>query len=190
MKTAALYLRVSTTRQDADNQEIALREVAERAGWDITEVFRDVGVSGGKAADERPAFKTMMSHARKRGFNIVMSWSVDRLGRSLQDLVGFLNEIQALGVDLYIHQQGLDTTTPSGRAMFQMCGVFSEFERAIIQERVRAGLAKARANGKRLGRPPVDEDTASNVRDLLTQGAVYARRFRTRRNQCGYGPQD
>jgi DNA invertase Pin-like site-specific DNA recombinase len=83
---------------------------------------------------------------------MVMAWSADRLGRSLQDLVGFLSELHALGIDLFLHQQGLDTTTPAGKAMFQMMGVFAEFERAIIQERVRAGLARAKSEGKRLGR--------------------------------------
>src|SRR5262249_26009083 len=86
---------------------------------------------------------------------MVMAWSVDRLGRSLQDLIGFLSELHALKIDLFMRQQGLDTTTPAGKAMFQMMGVFAEFERAMIQERVRAGLARARGEGKRLGRPPI-----------------------------------
>jgi DNA invertase Pin-like site-specific DNA recombinase len=96
-----------------------------------------------------------------------MAWSVDRLGRSLQDLVKFLSEIHSLKVDLYLHQQGLDTTTPAGKAMFQMMGVFAEFERAMIQERVRAGLARARAEGKQLGRPRVDEKTQNAIRSAL-----------------------
>jgi DNA invertase Pin-like site-specific DNA recombinase len=96
-----------------------------------------------------------------------MAWSVDRLGRSLQDLVKFLAEIHALKIDLYLHQQGLDTTTPAGKAMFQMMGVFAEFERAMIQERVRAGLARAKAEGKRLGRPKVDETTAAAIHKAL-----------------------
>jgi DNA invertase Pin-like site-specific DNA recombinase len=96
-----------------------------------------------------------------------MAWSVDRLGRSLQDLVKFLSEIHALKVDLYLHQQGLDATTPAGKAMFQMMGVFAEFERAMIQERVRAGLARAKAEGKQLGRPKVDEKTENAIRKAL-----------------------
>jgi hypothetical protein len=90
-----------------------------------------------------------------------MAWSVDRLGRSLQDLVGFLSELHALKIDLFLRQQGLDTTTPAGKAMFQMMGVFAEFERAMIQERVRAGLARARSEGKRLGRPPLPRHSKS-----------------------------
>src|SRR5215470_8216321 len=95
---------------------------------------------------------------------------VDRLGRSLQDLVGFLSEIHALKVDLYLHQQGVDTTTPAGKAMFQMMGVFAEFERAMIQERVRAGLRRARGEGKRLGRPPIDPALAERIREALADG--------------------
>jgi DNA invertase Pin-like site-specific DNA recombinase len=98
---------------------------------------------------------------------VVMAWSVDRLGRSLQDLVAFLSELHALGIDLFLHQQGLDTTTPSGKAMFQMMGVFAEFERAMIQERVRAGLARARAEGKTLGRPPIPEKTERAIQAAL-----------------------
>jgi DNA invertase Pin-like site-specific DNA recombinase len=98
-----------------------------------------------------------------------MAWSVDRLGRSLQDLMKFLSEIHALKIDLYLHQQGLDTTTPAGRAMFQMMGVFAEFERAMIQERVRAGLARVKAEGKQLGRPKVDKETETAIRNALAR---------------------
>jgi DNA invertase Pin-like site-specific DNA recombinase len=99
-----------------------------------------------------------------------MAWSVDRLGRSLQDLVSFLSEIHALKIDLYLHQQGIDTTTPAGKAMFQMMGVFAEFERAVIQERVRAGLARAKADGTKLGRPKTDATTEKAIRDALLKG--------------------
>ena len=95
---------------------------------------------------------------------MVMAWSVDRLGRSLQDLVAFLCELHALGVDLFLHQQGLDTTTPAGKAMFQMMGVFAEFERAMIQERVRAGLRRAKAEGKQLGRPKIAAEVEAQSR--------------------------
>jgi DNA invertase Pin-like site-specific DNA recombinase len=99
-----------------------------------------------------------------------MSWSVDRLGRSLQHLVTFLGEIHAKGVDLYLHQQGVDTSTPAGKALFQMCGVFAEFERSMIQERVKAGLARARAQGKTLGRPRVAASIERKVRTRRTKG--------------------
>lgn len=157
MKRAAVYLRVSTTDQTTANQERELRDVAARTGHDITKVYKDHGISGAKGRDKRPAFDALCRDATKRQFDVIMAWSVDRLGRSLQDLVGFLSEIHALRVDLYLHQQGLDTTTPSGKAMFQMMAVFAEFERAILRERVRAGLARARSEGKTLGRPRIAE---------------------------------
>ena len=131
------------------------------------EVYRDHGVSGAKGRDKRPAFDALCRDAAKRQFDVVMAWSVDRLGRSLQDLVGFLSELHALGIDLFLHQQGLDTTTPAGKAMFQMMGVFAEFERSIIQERVRAGLARAKSEGKRLGRPPIAPALEKRIREAL-----------------------
>jgi DNA invertase Pin-like site-specific DNA recombinase len=117
-------------------------------GCDIVKVYKDHGISGAKGRDKRPAFNALHRDATKRQFDMVMAWSVDRLGRSLQDLITFLSELHALGIDLFLHQQGLDTTTPAGKAMFQMLGVFAEFERAMIQERVRAGLRRARSEGK------------------------------------------
>ena len=109
----------------------------------------------------------MCRDASRRQFDVVMDWSVDRLGRSLQDLVGFLSELHALGVDLFLHQQGLDTTTPAGKATFQMMGVFAEYERAMIQERARAGLARARSEGKCLGRPPIAPALEKRIREAL-----------------------
>jgi hypothetical protein len=117
-------------------------------------VYKDQGISGAKGRDKRPAFDALWKDACGRKFDIVMAWSVDRLGRSLQDLVDFLAELHALKIDLCLRQQGIDTTTPAGKALFGMMGVFAEFERSIIQERVRAGLERARREGKRLGRPP------------------------------------
>src|SRR6195256_2412927 len=152
-KRAAIFLRVSTDEQTTENQERALREVAARSGHEIVAVYRDEGISGSKGRDKRPGFDAMHKDASRRKFDIVMAWSVDRLGRSLQDLIGFLSELHSLGIDLVLHQQGIDTTTPAGKAMFQMMGVFAEFERAMIQERVRAGLARAKSEGKRLGSP-------------------------------------
>src|SRR5215469_13282171 len=140
MKRAVLYLRVSTIDQTTANQERELREIAGRIGCEIVKVYKDHGISGAKSRDKRPAFDALCRAATRREFDMVMAWSVDRLGRSLRDLVGFLSEIHALRIDLYLHQQGLNTTTPAGKAMFQMMGVFSDFERAMIQERVRAGL--------------------------------------------------
>src|SRR5215813_7871150 len=144
-RRVALYVRVSTDGQTTENQRRELEGIAESHGWNIVEVFQDRGLSGAKSREERPAMRRLMKGIARRDFDIVAAWSVDRLGRSLQDLVGFLGELHAKDIDLYLHQQGLDTSTPSGRAMFQMLGVFAEFERAMIQERVKAGLARARA---------------------------------------------
>jgi DNA invertase Pin-like site-specific DNA recombinase len=154
--TVAIYSRVSTDHQTTENQERELREIAERMGWSVLEVYRDNGVSGAKSRAERPAFDALCKDAARRRFDMVMAWSVDRLGRSLQDLVTFLSEIHAFGIDLFLHQQGIDTTTPAGKALFQMMGVFAEFERAIIRERVKSGLERAKAQGKRLGRKRID----------------------------------
>jgi DNA invertase Pin-like site-specific DNA recombinase len=153
-RRAAIYARVSTDGQSVENQLRELEVVAERHGWEVAATYTDEGVSGAKGRDGRPGFDALCGAVARREVDVVAAWSVDRLGRSLQDLVAFLGELRAKGVDLYLHVQGLDTSTPAGRAMFQMLGVFSEFERAMIQERVRAGLARARASGKRLGRPP------------------------------------
>jgi DNA invertase Pin-like site-specific DNA recombinase len=170
MKRAVLYLRVSTIEQTTANQERELRQAAERAGWEVVKVYKDHGISGAKGRDKRPAFDALCRDANQRRFDVVMAWSVDRLGRSLQNLVSFLAEIHALKVDLFLHQQGLDTTTPAGKAMFQMLGVFAEFERSIIQERVRAGLARAKGEGKVLGRPKIATDVETAVRATLANG--------------------
>jgi DNA invertase Pin-like site-specific DNA recombinase len=119
-----------------------------------------------KGREKRPGFGAMMKAATRREFDLIASWSVDRLGRSLQHLVHFLSDLQPLGIDLNLHQQHVDTTTPSGRALFQMMGVFAEFERAMIRERVNAGLARARAKGKVLGRPKVKPAIEQRIRDL------------------------
>jgi len=156
-KRVALYLRVSTSEQTISNQARELRAAAERHGWQVVSVFEDAGISGAKGRDKRPGLNALMKAIARREVDMVAAWSVDRLGRSLPDLLDFLKELHAKGVDLFLLQQGLDTSTPAGRAMFQMMGVFAEFERAMIQERVRAGLARAKADGRRLGRRRVED---------------------------------
>lgn len=154
-KKAALYLRVSTGEQTTDNQRRDLKKVARQRGWEIVAVYEDAGVSGAKGRDRRPQFDAMLKDAVRGKFDVLAVWAVDRMGRSLQDLVATLSDLHGAGVDLFIHQQAIDTLTPSGRAMFQMLGVFAEFERSMIQERIRAGLERAKADGKVLGRPKV-----------------------------------
>lgn len=153
----AIYVRVSTDDQTTENQRIELERVAKARGWAIAETYTDRGISGAKGRDKRPGFDRLLKDAVRGKFDLIAAWSVDRLGRSLQDLVAFLGEIQSAGCGLYLHQQAVDTTTPSGRALFGMLGVFSEFERAMIVERVKAGIARAKAQGKHVGRPGLPE---------------------------------
>lgn len=158
-RRVAIYSRVSTASQNTENQVRELLQVAERHGWTVVAEFTDSGISGAKGRDQRPGLDALMQAVARREIDMVMAWSVDRLGRSLQSLIEFLGELHGKHVDLYLHQQGLDTSTPAGKALFQMMGVFAEFERAMIRERVNAGLARAKAQGKKLGRPRHDDPT-------------------------------
>src|ERR1700736_261394 len=168
----ALYARVSTlNNQDPEMQLAELREYAGRRGWQIIEEFTDQGVSGCK--ESRPALNRMMSDACRRRFDAVLVWKIDRFGRSLKHLVNALAELAALGVAFISLRDNLDLSTPSGRLMFQIIGAMAEFERALIQERVRAGLRNARAKGKRLGRPKVCSD-GHKVAELRTRGLSWA----------------
>lgn len=169
-RRVGLYVRVSTDGQTTENQRRELEAVAEKAGWQVVAVFEDAGISGAKSRDKRPGFDAMLKAVTRREVDMVAAWSVDRLGRSMADLVSFLSELHARGADLYLHQQALDTSTPSGKAMFQMLGVFAEFERAMIQERVKSGLARAKAQGKRLGRPTVGPAVEARIRQLRADG--------------------
>ena len=141
----AIYARVSTDGQSVNAQVAELRETAERRGWEIMQEYTDKGIGGAKGRDQRPALDAMLKTATRREFDMVAAWSVDRLGRSLQHLVNGLSDLQASGVGLYLHKQGLDTSTSAGKAMFGMLGVFAEFERDLIRERVRAGMKLAMA---------------------------------------------
>ena len=169
-KRVALYARVSTDGQTTENQLGELREVAQRHGWEVIEEYVDHGISGAKGRDKRPAFDGLCKAATRKEFDLIAAWSVDRLGRSLQHLANFLGELHAKDVGLYLHQQAVDTTTPAGRALFQMMGVFAEFERAMIQERVKAGLQRARAQGKTLGRPKVSPQVEDAIRQAKDAG--------------------
>ena len=188
-KRVGIYLRVSTARggQSVENQRRALREACRRRGWQIVAEFSDEGISGAKGREKRPGFDDLHKAITRRQIDIVAAWSVDRLGRSLQDLVAFLGEVHAAGVDLYLDRQGIDTSTPAGKALFQMLGVFAEFERAIIQERIHAGLARARAfgtkSGKPFGRPRIDGAKEVAIRAALASGKGILKTAR----ECGVG---
>jgi DNA invertase Pin-like site-specific DNA recombinase len=170
MRRVAIYLRVSTDKQTTDNQRRELELVAERSGWKVVKVYEDAGISGAKGRDKRPGLDAMMKAVNAKEFDMVASWSVDRLGRSLTDLLSVLQGLHEKGVGLFLHQQGLDTTTTAGKAMFQMLGVFAEFERGIIRERVNAGLARARANGVKLGRRRVKPSVEAQIVALRDKG--------------------
>src|SRR6195256_2640943 len=161
MKRVAIYLRVSTSKQDTDNQRRELEVVAARSGWDVVKVYEDAGISGAKGRDKRPGLDAMLKAVNAKEFEMVAAWSVDSLGRTLTDLLGILQGLHYKGVDLFLHQQGLDASTTAGKAMFQMLGVFAEFERGIIRERVNAGLARAKAKGTKLGRRTVKASTGN-----------------------------
>jgi DNA invertase Pin-like site-specific DNA recombinase len=166
MKRVAIYLRVSTSKQDTDNQRRELEAVAKRSGWKVVKVYEDAGISGAKGRDQRPGLDAMMKAVNAKEFDMVASWSVDRLGRSLTDLLRILQNLHEKGVGLFLHQQGLDTPTTAGKAMFQMLGVFAEFERGIIREQVNAGLARAKAKGTKLGRRRVKPSVEARIVEL------------------------
>jgi DNA invertase Pin-like site-specific DNA recombinase len=173
MKRVAIYLRVSTSKQDTENQRRELEAVAERSGWKVVKVYEDAGISGAKGRDGRPGLDAMLKAVNAKEFDMVATWSVDRLGRSLTDLLAILQCLRDKGVDLFLHQQGLDTSTTAGKAMFQMLGVFAEFERGIIRERVNAGLARAREKGVVLGRPRIDPAIERRIKALRKKGYGY-----------------
>lgn len=170
MEKVVIYARVSTNDQTTENQILKLRTIVEKNDWELTEIYVDEGISGAKGRDKRPEFDRLCKDMVRRKFDRILVWDVSRLGRSLQHLVEFLNEALTTRTDLYVHQSGLDTSTPSGRMMFQIIGVFSEFERTIISERVRAGLQRAQSKGKVLGRPPIPESVREGIRGLRAEG--------------------
>ena len=183
-RRVALYVRVSTDHQSVENQVRELKQVAERRGWTVEEIYRDAGISGSKGRDKRPGLDAMLKDANRRKFDIVMAWAIDRLGRSLIDLLGTIEHLQEVGVDLYLDQQHIDTTTPTGKLLFQITGAFAEFERSMIRQRIRAGLSvikeKIARDGKftskagkvrrKLGRPGAGPDKIEQARRELGKG--------------------
>jgi DNA invertase Pin-like site-specific DNA recombinase len=170
VKRVALYLRVSTGSQTVENQRQELAAAAAQRGWTIVELYSDNGYSGAKGRDKRPAFDRMCRDAVAGKFDVVAAWSVDRLGRSVLRLAQFVEDLRGAGVGLFLLKQGLDSETPTGRAMLGMCSVFAELEREIIRERIHAGLARARSQGKTLGRKPVSSRTQDQIRALRAKG--------------------
>ena len=169
-KRAAIYVRVSTDKQTVENQLRELRQIAERRGWQVVAEYHDAGISGAKGRERRPGLDQMLKDAGRRRFDVVMAWAIDRLGRSLIDLLSTIQALEGCGVDLYLDQQSIDTTTPAGKLMFQVTGAFAEFERSMIRQRVNAGLKRAIEQGKTLGRPRIDDKTEAAIRKHLRAG--------------------
>jgi DNA invertase Pin-like site-specific DNA recombinase len=167
---AAIYLRVSRDDQTTENQRLILEKVAEHHGWMIVQTYEDQGISGAKGRDQCPAFDQMLKDAVRRRFDVLMVWSIDRLGRSVLHVANALAELDTAGVVLYSDQQAIDSTTPTGRAMIQMASVFGEQERSIIRSRVLAGLDRVRQQGKKLGRPKVAPNVEKAIREHLSAG--------------------
>lgn len=167
MKKVALYARVSTDKQTVENQLNELRAVADRMGYTIVQEFTDIGISGAKA--KRPALDLMMKMATQRKFDMVMCWSIDRLGRSLQNLIEILNELESMKIDLFFHQQAIDTSTPMGKMVFSILGALGAYERELIRERVISGLQTAKSKGVKLGRPSKMNEGMRNAVMLLKE---------------------
>jgi DNA invertase Pin-like site-specific DNA recombinase len=153
----------------------------ERSGWKIFSEYTDQGYTG--ANTKRPAFAELMSAVKKRRFDILLVWKLDRLSRSLKDLINTLDELGSLGIHFISYDNNLDTTTPTGKLVFQIIGAVAEFEKDIIRERVKAGLDHARSKGKRLGRPSINDDLIEDALLLRKQGLS----FRKIENQLGLG---
>jgi len=168
---AAMYVRVSADAQTTENQRLVLAKVAEHRGWSVIQTYEDAGISGAKGRDKRPGFDHMLKDAVRGRFNVLMIWSIDRLGRSVQHVSAAMAELDAAGVALYSDQQAIDSTTPYGKAMIQMATVFAELERGIIRARIIAGINRVRQTpGKRLGRPPVGKKVEEAIRQQLAAG--------------------
>jgi DNA invertase Pin-like site-specific DNA recombinase len=179
-RRAAIYARVSTDSQTVENQIQELRRIAERRGWEVVkEVYTDASISGAKGRAQRPGLDRLLKDASRRKFDVVMAWAIDRLGRSLIDLLGTIQHLEAVGVDLYLDQQSIDTTTPMGKLVFQITGAFAEFERSMIQQRIRAGLKRAVAQGIKLGRPKIDQALERKAQKQLEKGVGILKVART-----------
>jgi len=185
-KRVCLYARVSTTCQSVDRQLEELTSVAQRNDWEIVDTYIDLGISGSKGRDQRPELNRMMNDSIKKKFDVVMCWSIDRLGRSLQNCLEILNDLNAKNIDLYFDQQSIDTTTPTGKLMFSMIGAFAEFEREIIRERIMSGLEAARKKGRILGRKTnLTPSTERKIIDMKSSGAT----IRKIATECSVGTQ-
>lgn len=169
-KRAAVYVRVSTDKQTVENQVRELTAIAQRRGWEVVATYNDAGISGAKGRDQRPGLDAMLKDASRGRFDVLMAWAIDRLGRSLVDLLGTIQTLEAAHVDVFIDQQSVDTTTPMGKLLFQITGAFAEFEHKMIAQRVAVGIKRARAQGVKFGRPKTDQRVEDRIRRALSKG--------------------
>jgi DNA invertase Pin-like site-specific DNA recombinase len=169
-RRAALYLRVSTDDQTVENQRSDLHKFAELRGWNVVATYEDAGISGAKGRDKRPGLDALLKDAKRRRFDVAVFWSVDRLGRSTAGVATAMDELEAASVAQFYFKESMDTSTAHGRAMLEMAAVFARLEREMIRERVKSGLARARAAGTRLGRPSVGAAVEDRIRELKGQG--------------------
>jgi DNA invertase Pin-like site-specific DNA recombinase len=181
-KRAALYVRVSSGEQNTGAQERALKEYIQRRGWKLQQIYRDQGVSG--ASSNRPALNELLKACRRGSLDVVVVWKFDRFARSLKQLMSGLEMCRALGIDFVSVTESIDTSLPSGELVFQMIGAVAQFERSLIGERVKSGLANARAKGKSLGRPSLRKLSPAETRQLRQERIrrnvpfrILARRF-------------
>ena len=179
-KRAAIYVRVSTDKQTIENQLRELRQIADRRGWEIVREYHDAGISGAKSREVRPGLDEMLKDAQRRRFDVVMAWAIDRLGRSLIDLLATIQALETCSVDLYLDQQSIDTTTPAGRPVFHILGAIDEFQRDLIIEGTREGLDAARARGRTGGRKPkLNPRQAAAVRRMYAATGLDGKRLHT-----------
>jgi DNA invertase Pin-like site-specific DNA recombinase len=182
---AALYIRASTDKQTVEQQEMALRRVAQARGWQVEErVYKDEGISGAKGREQRPGLDSMLKDASRHKFDVVMAWAIDRMGRSTRDLLTTIEDLESYKVDVYFDQQNIDTTTPAGKCFFTVSSAFAELERATIVSRIKLKLAAKKEeiarNGKfvskagivrsKLGRPNAKTEKLEAAKQLLSQG--------------------
>ncbi len=167
MKKVAIYARVSTDKQTTENQLVELRKIALQRGYTVTEEYVDNGISGAKSRSDRPSLDAMLKDAVRGRIDMVMCWSIDRLGRSLQNLIEILNELESANVDLYFLQQAIDTSTPMGKMIYSILGALGSYERELIKERVIAGQQRAKSEGKHIGRPSQINDALKESIKLL-----------------------
>ena len=180
----AIYCRVSTVHQDDEAQHAELVALAKRSGWEVVRTYREV-VSGTKGVDARPQLQKLLLEARQRKFDKVIVWSADRLARSMRHLVNVLHELNSCKIEIFSYRQGVDTSTPMGAMLWQVLGIFSEFEHGIRRERQTIGIARAKANGVHFGRPPVSKAKRSQILELRKSGQGINKIARTLRVGTG-----